>query len=40
MNHELQQARNIGLEALGRGLVGRGLGVGGQGSHLLSKMLK
>ena len=31
MDHELQQARNVGLEALGRGFAGRGLGVGGQG---------
>ena len=32
MDHEMQQARNVGLEALrGRGFAGRGLGVGGQG---------
>ena len=31
MDHQVQQARNVGLEALGRrGLVGRGRGVGGQ----------
>ena len=31
MNHQMQQARNVGLEALRfRGFVRRGLGVGGQ----------
>jgi hypothetical protein len=31
MDHQMQKARDIGLEALGaRGLAGRGLGVGGQ----------
>ena len=30
MDHQMQQARNVGLEALGRGFGGRGLGVGGQ----------
>ncbi len=30
MDHEMQQARNVGLEALGRGFGGRGLGVSGQ----------
>ena len=34
MDHEVQQARNIGLEALGGGFAGRGLGVGGQRSNL------
>ncbi len=34
MDHQLQQARNVGLEALGRGFGGRGLGVGGQGKPL------
>ena len=32
MDHEIQQARNVGLEALrAHGFAGRGLGVGGQG---------
>ena len=32
MDHEMQQARNVGLEALrAGGFAGRGLGVGGQG---------
>ena len=35
MDHQLQQARNVGLEALGRGFAGRGLGVGGQGQEPL-----
>ena len=31
MNHQMQQARNVGLEALRvRGFVRRGVGVGGQ----------
>ena len=35
MDHEMQQARNVGLEALGAGgFAGRGLGVGGQGKPL------
>jgi hypothetical protein len=37
MNHQMQQARNIGLETLrGRGFVRRGLGVGGQFSSLFT----
>ena len=39
MDHEVQQARNVGLEALGRGFAGRGLGVGGQ-SRTSRDMLK
>ena len=35
MDHEVQQARNVGLEALrAGGFAGRGLGVGGQGKPL------
>ena len=35
MDHEMQQARNVGLEALGPGgFAGRGLGVGGQRRNL------
>jgi hypothetical protein len=35
MDHEIQQARNIGLEALcAGGFAGRGLGVGVQRSNL------
>ena len=40
MDHELQQARNVGLEALcAGGFAGRGLGVGGQRANL-SEMLE
>ncbi len=35
MDHEVQQARNVGLEALrAGGFAGRGLGVGGQVENL------
>ena len=38
MHHEMQQARNVGLEALGPGFGGRGAGVGGQCSGLARRV--